>query len=133
MQAMLIRLALTGAVLGGLLLKIYMLSNEVDKYELRVTSYETQLSAKDNTITTIGANNKELSDKIDEMSVEYARYKSAADRARTELATWKTKTASVKYKVVKELVPSVTSLKDATCTEGLELNKAISELHYEDL
>jgi len=133
MQAMLIRLAIIGAVMGGMLLKIYMLSNEVDKYALRVTNYETQVAAKNNTITTIGANNKELSDKLDEMGVAYAKYKSAASSASAELARWKAKPPTIKYKVVNELVPGMAPLKDANCSEGLELNKAISELRYADL
>lgn len=133
MQALAIRIAVIGLVLGGLTLKIYMLSNEVDNDNIQMASYVKQLGAKDNTITVLQGNAKELSDKIDQLSIAYAKYKTTAAVAKHQLEVWKSKPAEIRYKTITTVAKQGVDYSKGTCTEGLELNKAISELKYADL
>jgi len=115
--------------------KVYRSSRELNKSKDRIIELTKQLSDATSTIITkdgvIRAQNESIVDlnkSIDALNIKNAEYAVELDTSKEKLATWRKLSDEAKYKTVSDTVGDTD-----TVTDGVELNKKISELDYDKL
>jgi len=129
------------SIIGGVVYKITSLEGEIDDNLLRISKLEHKLDVKrlevmnrENTISSYKASNEELSRNIDILNSTIESMNSDYEKAKSELAKWENQPKEVKYKyITKYVTKHDVNYSKASCKEGLELMKSISEIKYEDL
>lgn len=76
----------------------------------------------------------DLTHAVNELSNTVNAMEKESENSKLELALWKDKPPEIKYKTIyKEIPKKVEVYKKGVCEDGLELNRVISEMNYEDL
>lgn len=123
----------TVLVVGGIFLMYWNMDREIkirdgiiNQLNNKVGEKETLIISKDNNINELKLSISEANVKIYETSI-------ANQKLLEEVNVWKNKPAEVKY-INKEIVKIITAEEgDDLCAYGLELNRQIGELKYEDI
>jgi len=123
-------------IVGSIWYKINSLNNQIEELQVKLEKCSNlhdktklKLALKESEIRglqiAIDNRNKEIND----LHKKYLKVQS-------EFNAWKKKPKEVKYKYIYKTVGKYVDMKklqDGLCKDGLELNKAISEMKYEDL
>lgn len=127
------KLIAAGVLLIGIFILYWSMNREIEirddiinKLNNKVGAKETLIISKDNNINDLKLTIAEANVKVYETSV-------ANQKLLQEVEVWKNKPAEVKY-VNKEVVKIINTKEgNDLCAYGLELNRQIGELKYEDI
>jgi len=123
-------------IVGSIWYKINSLSNQVDALNLKLEKCtnlhdktKLKLALKESEVKGLRLNIDERNKEIKELN---ERYRAVQE----DFNNWKKKPKQIKYKYIYKTVTkrvNMDTLNDGVCKDGLELNKAIAEMKYEDL
>jgi len=134
MQTAVMKLVGVGVIIALIFFKFMSMSNEIITTRLRLTSATKSLNIAELKLTTLEENNANLVNTLETMSAKYDVYKTTAAEAKRKLANWRKQSDKEKYKTVTNITNSdVINYEQATCTEALDLNKAIAIINFKDL
>ena len=127
------KLIATGVLLIGIFILYWSMNREIEirddiinQLNNKVSEKETLIISKDNNINDLKLTIAEANVKVYETSV-------TNQKLLQEVEVWKNKPVEVKY-VNKEVVKIINTKEGSDlCAYGLELNKQIGELKYEDI
>lgn len=114
--------------------KYYSLTSEISDLEDTVTSKNLKISELEKDKMALKFERDDFESALDSVNKEIERMAVNEEKALSELEEWKNKPPEVKYKTIYRDIPQkVEVYKKGDCKDGLELNRAISEMNYEDL
>ena len=123
------------AVFGtGIVYKYISLNGVINDKENNILALEATLMATKLRLNTEQINSKSLESKLVALNDEIIAKAKLNKELSLKYEEWSNKPPEIKYvnKVVKEIVVE-TKYVDGVCEDGLDLNKKISGLKYEDL
>lgn len=128
---LLIFLAIVGS---GIVYKYFDLTGDISDRDKTILELRADLSETELRLGTEEMNVATLKNKIDERNKEIARKAAQNQELITKFKEWEKKPPEIKYvnKIVKEIVIE-TKYEKGVCEDGLELNRQISGLKYENL
>jgi len=117
----------------GVYIKITSLEKEIQdlKHRLELTTKSNgELTSQ---IIACESNRDLIKIKLEEQNKLLEKYKNDIKEKSKKLKEWMNKPPKIKYKVVYKYIDKKVDYNKATCKEGIELNKAISNINYDDL
>lgn len=110
------------------------LTGEISDLETTVTNKNLKISELEKDKTGLKFERDGFESALDSVNKEIERLAVNEEKALSELEEWKSKPPEIKHKPIYENIPQkVEVYKKGDCKDGLELNRAISEMNYGDL
>jgi len=128
-------------MVGYVYMKINSLNSKIDGLQASVKQLENKLNVKrvelinrDNVIVALNSSIDDMTATIDESNRIIEQQAIDIKTSKDKLHKWMNKPPEVKYKTIYKTIHSdVIDFNQATCKEGIDLNKDIAGLKYEDL
>ena len=127
------KLIATGVLLIGIFILYWSMNREIEIRDDIINQLNNKVSEKETLIISKDNNINDLKLTIAEANVKVYEASSVNQKLLQEVDVWKNKPAEVKY-VNKEVVKIINTKESSDlCAYGLELNRQIGELKYEDI
>ena len=127
------KLIATGVLLIGVFILYWSMNREIKIRDNIINQLNNKVSEKETVIISKDNNINDLKLTIAEANVKVYEASSVNQKLLQEVDVWKNKPAEVKY-VNKEVVKIINTKEGSDlCAYGLELNRQIGELKYEDI
>ena len=127
------KLIAVGVLLIGIFILYWSMNREIEIRDDIINQLNNKVSAKETLIISKDNNINDLKLTIAEANVKVYEASSVNQKLLQEVDVWKNKPAEVKY-VNKEVVKIINTKESSDlCAYGLELNRQIGELKYEDI
>lgn len=122
------------AIVTGVGYKIYSLNSVIEDQKIIISDINNEKKALELKLTVEKTNTVRLKENIEYTNKELESLASINKNLTSEFEEWKKRPPEIKYrtKVVKEIITN-TEYVNGKCEDGLELNRKISEMKYEDL
>ncbi len=114
--------------------KIYSLNSVIEDQKIIISDITNEKKALELKLTVEKSNTVRLKENIEYTNKELELLASKNKNLAVEFEEWKKRPPEIKYKtkVIKEIITN-TEYVNGNCEDGLELNRKISEMKYEDL
>ena len=127
------KLIAAGVLLIGIFILYWSMNREIKIRDDIINQLNNKVSEKETIIISKDNNINDLKLTIAEANVKVYESSSVNQKLLQEVDVWKNKPAEVKY-VNKEVVKIINTKESSDlCAYGLELNRQIGELKYEDI
>ena len=114
--------------------KYYSLSSEISDLESTVSKNTLKISELEKDKMGLKFERDDFEQALENVNAEIDRMSVNEEKNLEELAKWKNRPPEIKFKTIyKEIPQKVEVYKKGECKDGLELNRVISEMSYEDL
>lgn len=122
------------AIVTGVGYKIYSLNSVIEDQKIIISDITNEKKALELKLTVEKSNTVRLKENIEYTNKELELLASKNKNLAVEFEEWKKRPPEIKYKtkVIKEIITN-TEYVNGNCEDGLELNRKISEMKYEDL
>jgi len=128
------------SIVGYVYIKINSLNSEILDLQVSVKQLESKLDVKrlelmnkNNVIATLNSSINDMTSNIDKSNKIIEQQAIDIQASKTKLKIWMNKPPKIRYKTIYHTIHSDTvDYNKATCKQGLQLNKDISGMKYEN-
>jgi len=128
------KLAIGVGAIMAIMIAFYVLTTKLEIANTKLDTAKAAIQNKELVISTLESSTEELNTTITRMTAKYKQYEASSIAATKALAVWRAKSNATKFDtVVKKINPTGGDLETASCEAGVELNKSIARLVYDEL
>jgi len=128
------KLAIGAGVIMAIMITFYVLTTKLEIASTKLDTAKAAIQNKELVISALESSTEELNTTITRLTAKYKQYEASSVAAKKALAVWRAKSTATKFDtVVKKINPTGVDLATASCEAGVELNKSIAGLVYDEL
>ena len=122
------------AITGYITMKYISLTSEIKRQSIEIEKKTKTIADLEMDKMGLKFERDNFEATIDTVNAKIELLATNEAKAIKDLEEWKSKPAEIKYETIYKTIPKeVIKYKEGNCEDGLELNRAIAEMKYEDL